>query len=192
MLRAPGAAGAVFVCLVLLLVGGWLLAASGGVPTGCDVGSLRERAVPADLVPVFAEAAQAYGLGAEAPAILAALTKVESGFGRNMGPSSAGAIGWTQFMPTTWQRYGVDADGDGTRDPMSAADAIYSAANYLRHLGAPRDWRRALFGYNHADSYVDEVLGEARRLAAGARVDEPMCAAGMESADGADRLIGGG
>src|SRR4051812_6446505 len=168
MLRAAGAAGAVVICGVLLLVGGWVLAASGGAPAGCDVGSLRDGAVPADLAPVFAQAAQAYDLGADAPAILAALTKVESGFGRTMGPSSAGAIGWTQFMPSTWERYGIDADGDGTRDPMSAADAIYGAANYLRHLGAPRDWRRALFGYNHADWYVDEVLREARKFARGA------------------------
>ena len=54
-----------------------------------------------------------------------------------MGPSSAGAIGWTQFMPSTWRKYGVDADGDGRADPITAADAIFSAANYLRASGAP-------------------------------------------------------
>jgi membrane-bound lytic murein transglycosylase B len=55
------------------------------------------------LSPLFASASKAYGLDPEGPAILAGLTKVESDFGRNMGRSSAGAIGWTQFMPETWK-----------------------------------------------------------------------------------------
>src|SRR5207247_1658053 len=62
--------------------------------------------------------------------VLAAINKVESDFGRNMGPSSAGAIGWMQFMPSTWLRWGVDADGDGGADPGRAADAVYAAARY--------------------------------------------------------------
>ncbi|HEX9352024.1 MAG TPA: lytic transglycosylase domain-containing protein, partial [Gaiellaceae bacterium] len=41
--------------------------------------------------------------------VLAAINKIESNFGRNMGPSSAGAIGWMQFMPSTWLRWGTDA-----------------------------------------------------------------------------------
>ena len=52
--------------------------------------------------------------------VLAAINKVESNFGRNMGPSSAGAIGWMQFMPDTWARWGVDANGDGIADPWNA------------------------------------------------------------------------
>jgi soluble lytic murein transglycosylase-like protein len=63
--------------------------------------------------------------------VLAAINKVESNFGRNMGPSSAGAIGWMQFMPSTWERWGVDADGDGLANPWSAEDAIAAAARYL-------------------------------------------------------------
>jgi len=42
--------------------------------------------------------------------VLGAINKVESNWGRNMGPSSAGAVGWMQFMPSTWARWGVDAD----------------------------------------------------------------------------------
>ena len=50
--------------------------------------------------------------------ILAAITEIESGFGCNMGPSSAGALGWTQFMPATWKIWGMDADGNGELGPI--------------------------------------------------------------------------
>jgi murein DD-endopeptidase MepM/ murein hydrolase activator NlpD len=90
--------------------------------------------------------------------VLAAINKVESNFGRNMGPSSAGAIGWMQFMPSTWERWGVDADGDGLANPWSAEDAIAAAARYLAASGGATDISRAVFSYNHAQWYVDEVL----------------------------------
>jgi murein DD-endopeptidase MepM/ murein hydrolase activator NlpD len=93
--------------------------------------------------------------------VLAAINKIESNFGRNMGPSSAGAIGWMQFMPSTWMRWGVDANGDGIADPWNATDAIFSAARYLSAAGAPADLYRAVFAYNHADWYVNEVLSLA-------------------------------
>src|SRR4051794_22183469 len=94
--------------------------------------------------------------------VLAAINKVESNFGRNMGPSSAGAVGWMQFMPATWLEYGIDASGDGVADPWNAADAIYSAARYLSANGAASDLYGAVFQYNHADWYVNEVLGLAQ------------------------------
>jgi murein DD-endopeptidase MepM/ murein hydrolase activator NlpD len=90
--------------------------------------------------------------------VLAAINKIESNFGRNMGPSSAGAIGWMQFMPSTWERWGVDADGDGIANPWSAEDAIAAAARYLAASGGATDISRAVFSYNHAQWYVDEVL----------------------------------
>ncbi|TMM15142.1 MAG: hypothetical protein E6F98_02630 [Actinobacteria bacterium] len=93
--------------------------------------------------------------------VLAAINKIESNFGRNMGPSSAGAIGWMQFMPSTWMRWGVDANGDGVADPWNATDAVFSAARYLQAAGAPADLYRAAFAYNHADWYVQEVLSLA-------------------------------
>jgi hypothetical protein len=149
-----------------VLLGGWFLLAAGAAPAGACEPSTKvdDAAVPVELRPLFTEAATRYHLGERGPVILAGLTKVESGFGQNMGPSSAGATGWTQFMPATWATYGVDADGDGRRDPMNAADAIHSTAKYLHALGAPGDWRRALFGYNHAGWYVDRVLREAGKL----------------------------
>jgi murein DD-endopeptidase MepM/ murein hydrolase activator NlpD len=90
--------------------------------------------------------------------VLAAINKIESNFGGNMGPSSAGAIGWMQFMPSTWLRWGVDANGDGIADPWNAADAIFAAARYLAAAGGQTDISRAVFAYNHADWYVREVL----------------------------------
>ncbi|HEV7133376.1 MAG TPA: lytic murein transglycosylase [Gaiellaceae bacterium] len=93
--------------------------------------------------------------------VLAAINKVESNFGRNMGPSSAGAIGWMQFMPDTWLRWGVDANGDGVADPWNPDDAIFSAARYLAAAGGANDISRSVYAYNHADWYVNEVLGLA-------------------------------
>ena len=90
--------------------------------------------------------------------VLAAINKIESNFGGNMGPSSAGAVGWMQFMPSTWLRWGVDADGNGIADPWNAADAIFAAARYLAAAGGQSDISRAVFSYNHADWYVREVL----------------------------------
>jgi hypothetical protein len=152
--------------LTAAMLGGWFLLAAGANGTvECSQSTpLDGHRVPPELVPVFAGAAAQYDLGADGAALLAGLTKVESDFGQNRGASSAGAVGWTQFLPDTWRSFGVDADGDGRRDPQNAADAIYSAANYLHHLGAPADWRGALFGYNHADWYVEKVLDTAREL----------------------------
>ncbi|MGL4173317.1 MAG: lytic murein transglycosylase [Actinomycetota bacterium] len=103
--------------------------------------------------------------------LLAAVGQVESGHGRNVGPSSAGAIGPMQFMPATFGQYGVDGDGDGDKDAWDAADAIYSAANYLCASGAgsPRTIRDALFAYNRAQWYVDLVLGVQKQIV-GARL----------------------
>ena len=80
-----------------------------------------------------------------------------------MGPSSAGALGWTQFMPATWKIWGMDADGDGKASPYSSADAIFSSARYLRASGAPKSYRKALFAYNHANWYVDDVLKRSKK-----------------------------
>jgi murein DD-endopeptidase MepM/ murein hydrolase activator NlpD len=99
--------------------------------------------------------------------VLAAINKVESNFGRNMGPSSAGAVGWMQFMPDTWLRWGMDANGDGVADPWNADDAIFAAARYLAASGGRTDISRAIFSYNHAQWYVNEVLNLARLYGVG-------------------------
>jgi membrane-bound lytic murein transglycosylase B len=117
--------------------------------------------VPAALLPIYQSASDAYGLGPQGPGVLAAINGIESGFGANLGPSSAGAVGWMQFLPSTWATHGVDANGDGTADPNNPQDAIYAAAAYLRAAGMPLDTPGAIFAYNHADWYVAEVLANA-------------------------------
>ena len=117
-----------------------------------------------ELQPIWQSAGDQYGVPWY---VLAAINKIESDFGRNMGPSSAGAIGWMQFMPSTWERWGTDADGDGVADPWNATDAIFSAARYLAAAGGGADLQRAVFAYNHAQWYVDEVLQLAQVYAGG-------------------------
>ncbi len=116
------------------------------------------------LLPIWKSAGQAYGIPWS---VLAAINKVESNFGQNMGPSSAGAIGWMQFMPDTWARWGTDADDNGVADPWNPTDAIYSAARYLAAAGGATDIHGAVFSYNHAEWYVDEVLQLANQYDSG-------------------------
>jgi hypothetical protein len=121
---------------------------------------------------LYQSSAKKYGFGSDWY-ILAAVGKVESNHGENMGPSSAGAMGPMQFMPSTWKTSGVDGNGDGVANVMDPRDAIPAAARYLKTGGAPSDWYAALFSYNHADWYVKKVLGVAegyRRLAGDERV----------------------
>jgi hypothetical protein len=109
----------------------------------------------ASLLPIWQGAGTAYGIPWQ---VLAAINKVETDNGRNLSTSSAGAIGWMQFMPGTWLRWGTDANGDGIADPWSPEDAIYSAARYLAASGGQTDLRRAIYSYNHAGWYVRKVL----------------------------------
>lgn len=97
--------------------------------------------------------------------VLAAIGQVESSHGRDNGPSSAGALGPMQFMPSTWAHYGVDGDGDGVKDVWNPYDAVPGAAAYLCASGAPGDLRRAVYAYNHSWSYVERVLALAAAYA---------------------------
>jgi murein DD-endopeptidase MepM/ murein hydrolase activator NlpD len=117
---------------------------------------------------VWLRAGNAYGIPWQ---VLAAINKIESNFGRNMGPSSAGAVGWMQFMPDTWLRWGMDASGDGIADPWNAEDAIHSAARYLAAAGGRTDISRGIFAYNHAQWYVDDVLQLAAVFGGGGGAD---------------------
>jgi transglycosylase-like protein with SLT domain len=117
--------------------------------------------VPPVLIPIYHRASDKYALGPQGPAILAGINAIETNFGSNLGPSYAGAEGWMQFMPETWAYYGVDANGDGVKDPNNPEDAIFAAANYLSASGMPADTYGAIFAYNHADWYVEDVLEHA-------------------------------
>jgi murein DD-endopeptidase MepM/ murein hydrolase activator NlpD len=118
----------------------------------------------AELHGLWQRAGVAYGIPWQ---VLAAINKIESNFGRNMGPSSAGAVGWMQFMPDTWLRWGMDANGDRFSDPWDPHDAVYAAARYLAAAGAREDLRRGIFAYNHANWYVDDVLELAKTFGDG-------------------------
>jgi murein DD-endopeptidase MepM/ murein hydrolase activator NlpD len=129
---------------------------SGALPLGwtSPPAAPQQLSYP-ELMSLWQRAGSAYGIPWE---VLAAINKIESNFGRNMGPSSAGALGWMQFMPDTWLRWGTDANADGIADPWNAEDGIFSAARYLAAAGGTQDIRRAIFAYNHADWYVNEVM----------------------------------
>jgi Transglycosylase SLT domain/Peptidase family M23 len=115
--------------------------------------------IPPFLLPIYQAAGMQYGVRWE---ILAAINEIETDYGRNLNISSAGALGWMQFMPATWDAYGVDANRDGEKDPFNPVDAIFAAARYLNAAGAETDIRRAVFAYNHANWYVDSVLMRAQ------------------------------
>jgi murein DD-endopeptidase MepM/ murein hydrolase activator NlpD len=126
-----------------------------------DLLGAGEETPPAYLIPIYKEAGHRYHVPWR---VLAAINAIETDYGRNLSVSSAGALGWMQFMPETWRQWGVDADGDGHLNPYSPQDAIFSAARYLHASGASRDLSGAIFAYNHADWYVTEVLLRARLL----------------------------
>ena len=102
--------------------------------------------------------------------VLAAIGQIESADGTNVGPSSAGAMGPMQFLPSTWAAWGTDGFGDtGTPNILNPYDAVPSAARLLCADGAAAGGQslyHAIFDYNHADWYVNEVLSLASKYAA--------------------------
>jgi murein DD-endopeptidase MepM/ murein hydrolase activator NlpD len=134
-----------------------------------------------ELVDLWRRAGAAYGVPWQ---VLAAINKIESNFGQNMGPSSAGALGWMQFIPDSWMRWGMDGDADGLADPWDPEDAVFAAARYLAAAGAHEDLSRAIFAYNHAQWYVDDVLA----LAAAFESGDTGLAAGLGQDSSAFRL----
>ena len=72
------------------------------------------------------------------------------------------AVGPMQFIPSTWSVVGVDADGDGQRDPQDIDDAALATAVYLcsgdDDLSGTAGQRAAVYRYNHSQAYVDLVL----------------------------------
>jgi hypothetical protein len=130
-----------------------------GPVTGVPNFVIQRFHVPPFLLSIYQAAGIQYGIRWE---VLAAINEIETDYGRNLNVSSAGAMGWMQFIPSTWKSWGVDANGDGKKDPYNPVDAIFAAARYLKAAGADQDLRKAIFSYNHADWYVDSVLMRAR------------------------------
>lgn len=118
--------------------------------------------VPLFLLPVYQAASAQYGVPWQ---ILAAINEVETDYGTDLNVSTAGAVGWMQFMPETWLQYGVDAVNAGYADPYNPVDAIFAAARYLHAAGASHNVTQAIFAYNHSEAYVQSVLLRARLIA---------------------------
>ena len=137
------------------------LAQPGPAPIGVPNFFIDKFRIPPFLLSIYQAAGIEYGVRWE---VLAAINEIETDYGRNLNVSSAGALGWMQFMPATWKQYGVDANGDKKKDPYNPVDAIFAAARYLKAAGADKDLARAIFAYNHADWYVDSVLMRARLI----------------------------
>ncbi len=196
-------AGTVAVAVVLMLgvvtatLGGRSMAFAGepsaaeeDATGGFGVSALAHAEVPPAYLRLYLRAAARYGLNW---AILAGIGKVECDHGRDPAPActqegavnSAGAGGPMQFLASTWARYGVDAEGDGSPDRWNPADAIFGAANYLRASGAPSNYREALYAYNHADWYVEAVESWAAKYSA------PTSSVSSEGGGGEDSGNGG-
>jgi Transglycosylase SLT domain len=123
---------------------------------------------PASYLQLFQASAAQYCPGLSWT-VLAAIGQIESADGTNNGPSTAGALGPMQFLPSTWAVWGIDGFGEtGTPDIMNPYDAVPSAARMLCADGAASGsagLSAAIFDYNHATWYVNEVLGLAAEYA---------------------------
>jgi Transglycosylase SLT domain len=131
----------------------------GPAPLGVPNFIIDSFEIPPFLLPIYQACGTEYGIPWE---VLASINKIETGFGTNLNVSSAGAVGWMQFLPSSWEMFGLDANGDGRKDPYNPVDAICAAAHYLKVAGGSKDLYEAIFAYNHADWYVQEVLLYAR------------------------------
>jgi murein DD-endopeptidase MepM/ murein hydrolase activator NlpD len=133
----------------------------GASPVGVPNFFIDSFQIPPFLLPIY----QAAGIEYDVPwQVLAAINEIETDYGRNLSVSSAGAVGWMQFLPSTWKRYAVAATGDGVADPYNPVDAIFTAARYLHAAGASKNVSQAIFAYNHASWYVQSVLLRAQLI----------------------------
>jgi hypothetical protein len=168
LLAGAAALGVLFLGMTLMMLVGFH-GLGGPDPGGTSASgeatdspsALARKEIPPEYLSDYEQAGQKYHLDW---AILAGIGRVECDHGRDPAPActqegavnSAGAGGPMQFLAGTWATYGVAPDG-GTPDRWNPEDAIFGAANYLKASGAPGDYRKAIFAYNHAESYVEEV-----------------------------------
>ena len=137
------------------------LSLPGPAPIGVPNFFIDSFRIPPFLIPIY----QAAGIEYQMPwQVLAGINEIETDYGRNLSVSSAGAVGWMQFLPSTWKEWGVDANGDGVADPYNPVDAIFTAARYLHAAGASGNLAKAIFAYNHASWYVQSVLLRAKLI----------------------------
>jgi membrane-bound lytic murein transglycosylase B len=130
---------------------------------------------PSNLIPIYKAAGRRYNIPWQ---VLAAINGIETNYGRNLNVSSAGAVGWMQFMPATWSQYAVAVSGQGKPNPYDPRAAIYAAAHLLAANGGARNLRQAIFAYNHASWYVDAVLSRAQQIKDWASNQQPTSSSG--------------
>ena len=164
------------ISILTMLIGqsGCLRAQAQAVPSAS-----AEHGIPAAYLALYQRAGREYAVPWQ---VLAGIGSIETDHGRSDAPGVRSGVnrygccaGPMQFNvrdgpPSTWDRYGVDGDRDGAKDIYDPADAIPSAANYLHALlrNADGDLAEAVFGYNHSQAYVNDVLARARAYAGGA------------------------
>jgi hypothetical protein len=130
--------------------------------------------IPGEFLTACRAAAARFRLEPDGWSYLAGIGKIESDHGRSAAPGvrsgqnahgcCAGPMQIDNGSGTgggTWGAFKADGDDDGRFDIYSPADAVATAARYLAASGAPDDWPRALFAYNHASGYVDAVTAQA-------------------------------
>ncbi|HWF50200.1 MAG TPA: lytic murein transglycosylase [Solirubrobacteraceae bacterium] len=130
---------------------------------------------PSYLIPIYQAAARRYHLPWQ---VLAAINGIETDYGRNVSASSAGAIGWMQFMPATWSEYAVSVGGKGAPSPYDPRAAIFAAAHLLAANGGAQHLRQAIYAYNHASWYVDAVVWRQQLITDWAAKDQRTSAVG--------------
>lgn len=170
-----------------------------GPVTGGPISEFGQGEIPAEMMPIYEEAAAKYKVPWN---LLAAIHRVETRFS-TIEPmlSYAGAEGHFQFMPCTWTGwshptcgglgagnipasdklnpaaiaqyggFGKDGDGDGIADPYNIRDAAHASASYLAANGADAgNYKKAIFAYNHSEKYLADVTGFMQRFASGGSV----------------------
>jgi hypothetical protein len=174
--RRVALAGAVSVLLL-----GFLLYEAFSGPTGEDddaeagawpTSPTAHDDVPADLLLTYQVSSQQCP-GLPWP-VVAAIGKAETDHNRAPGTSEAGAVGPMQFLPSTWEEFGADGDGDGVADIEDEDDAIAGAVRLLCVSGGddPTTLQQAILAYNQSQDYVDQVLEIARSYTTGT-IDAP-------------------
>jgi hypothetical protein len=136
--------------------------------SGLPVTTTVPAGMPTNYLELYQDSAAEYCRGLSWT-VLAAIGQIESDHGTNDGPSSAGALGPMQFLPSTWAVWGIDGFGQtGSPNIMNPLDAVPAAARMLCADGAAAGGASldaAIYDYNHADWYVSEVLALAREYA---------------------------
>lgn len=126
--------------------------------------------IPRSYLELYKSAGKKYGIPWN---VLAGIGKEETNHGRSTlpgvhsGQNEKQAGGPMQFIPGTWGAYGVDGNHDGKKDRYDPADAIPAAARYLKANGAPEKMWNAIWHYNQASWYIEDVLRYAKHYASG-------------------------